>query len=154
MREAQRFEDEVDYGLDKEEAILRRWCSLSPDAKDARGFLKGGTFDDFDFVIFDKWGVVSCYLEVKSRRKKLSSFGDAMAPIRKHRFATYVLKQRLTAVLMVTEYACGSLVQVNLADKPASQRDIARRDRPKMKPVPHGFWAEGQMTVLAGANLP
>jgi hypothetical protein len=148
VREAQAFEAEVEHGLANEERILARWRESSARAKDARGFLKGGTYDDFDFVVFDKRGVVICYLEVKLRRSALARFGDVMFPARKHAFAKQVLAERKTPVVAVTEYGCGALVEVDLALPPESARDIVRRDRPGMKPVPHVFYGKSQMTVL------
>lgn len=145
MQTATSFEGEVAEGVSQEERILRRWADHHPKA---RGFLKGGTYDDFDFVVFDTTGVVYCYLEVKFRRVRLDQYGDAMFPTRKHTFARRVELERKTPTYAVTEYADGALVEVDLRDDPADQRDITRRDRPGMKPVPHVFYDKTQFWVL------
>ena len=145
MKTATDFTAEVNIGLAQEERILERWAKHH---ESARGFLKGGEFDDFDFVIFDKTGIVACYLEVKFRRQPLAMYGDAMFSLRKHVFAIRVRKERKTPVLAVTEYSCGALVEVNLADLPSDTKPIRRRDRPGMQPVMHVFYDKGHMTVL------
>ena len=142
---------EVAFGTSHEGRILKRWAASSPNAKGARGFLKAGKFDDFDFVIFGGDGLVLCYLEVKLRRSPLSRFGDAIFPARKHAFALEARSRRKTPVLAVTEYGCGALVEVGLWKEPSSRRDIARRDRPGMKPVPHVIYEKAKMTVLEGS---
>lgn len=142
-------EREVAFGTGQEDRVLDRWKQLSPSAQGARGFLKGGKFDDFDYVVFAQDGLVMCYLEVKVRRSPLSRFGDAMFPRRKHDFALKALRERCTPVLAVTEYGCGALVEVNLAFSPDSARDVARRDRPGMKPVPHVFYGKDKFRRLA-----
>lgn len=135
---------EVAQGTSQEERILARWAKHHPEA---RGFLKGGTYDDFDFVVFGQNGLVYCYLEVKFRRVPLSKYGDALFPLRKHAFAKLSRAQRLTPVLAVTEYSCGSLVEVDLAEEPGERRDVTRRDRPG-RSVPHVLYGKTQMRVL------
>lgn len=139
---------EVAFGTAHEGRILARWAASSPRAAGARGFLKAGKFDDFDFVIFAGDGLVLCYLEVKLRRSPLSRFGDAIFPARKHDFALRAKRERKTPVLAVTEYGCGALVEVDLSQTPTRRQDIKRRDRPQMKPVPHVVYEKDRMAVL------
>lgn len=140
---------EVAFGTSHEGRILSRWAASSKYAAGARRFIKGGRYDDYDFVIFDGDGLVICYLEVKLRRSPLSRFGDVMFPARKREFALTARTKRKTPVVAVTEYGCGSLVEVELWREPDSRRDIVRRDRPGTKPVPHIFYTKAKMTVLA-----
>lgn len=146
------FTAEVEFGTSREEQILRRWVSLSDCAVDARGFLKGGEFDDFDFVVFAQGGLVLCYVEVKYRRTPFAKYGDAMFPLRKHTFAASCWRKHRLRLYGVTEYSCGTLVELDLQAVPAQRKDIARRDRPGMKPVPHVFYSKSQVTVLAGPS--
>lgn len=143
---------EVAFGTSQEGRILKRWTSSSKYAAGARGFLKGGRYDDFDFVIFDGRGFVICYLEVKLRRSSLSRFGDVMFPTRKHERALEARRERKTPLVAVTEYGCGALVEVGLWREPDFRRDIQRRDRPDTKPVPHVFYEKGKMTVLEAGS--
>lgn len=143
---------EVAFGTSHEGRILARWAAKSKYAAGARGFLKGGRYDDFDFVVFAGDGLVICYLEVKLRRSPLSRFGDVMFPARKHEFALRARRERKTPVVAVTEYGCGSLVEVALWQTPDQRRDVKRRDRPAMKPVPHVFYEKGKMTILEGGG--
>lgn len=153
MREAVPFgsakSEEVEWGLSQEQRILELWASKSPTAKKlARGFLKAGAHDDFDFVVFDKKGLVLCYVEVKIRRTSFAEYGDAIFPLRKHQLAVEVMQRTRIPIVGVVEYGCGTLVQCALSRKPAKQRDISRRDRPGMRPVPHVFFNGSQLTVL------
>jgi hypothetical protein len=52
----------------------------------------------------------------------------------------------------VVEYGCGSLVEVDLSEKPSRYRDITRRDRPGMTPVPHVIYDKGRLRLLEGAK--
>lgn len=139
---------EVAFGTSHEGRILARWAAKSKYAAGARGFLKGGRYDDYDFVVFAGDGLVICYLEVKLRRSPLSRFGDVMFPARKHDFAVRARRERKTPVVAVTEYGCGALVEVGLWLDPDVRKNVARRDRPGMKPVPHVFYEKAKMKVL------
>ena len=145
-------EAEVALGTSHEPRILARWAARSKWAAGARGFVKGGRYDDFDFIIFGGDGLVICYLEVKLRRSPLSRFGDVMFPARKHAFALEARTKRKTPVVAVTEYGCGALVEVGLWQEPDVRRDVARRDRPGMKPVPHVFYEKGKMKNQEGGG--
>lgn len=139
---------EVAWGLAQEERIASRWLNLVEDPVGST-LIKAGAYADFDFYVANGLGLIHVYLEVKMRRKPLSAFGDAMFPARKHDTALAAQKLGNIPFLAVTEYACGSLVEVNLADEPSSRRNIARRDRPGMDPVPHIFYDKSKMKVLA-----
>ena len=143
-------QDEVALGLANEERIAYDW--LGQQVEPGLTILKSGQFADFDYWVFDRNGILVCYLEVKMRRKPLSTFGDAMFPRRKHDFARSVTLLNSAPFYAVTEYACGSLVQVDLATEPSFERDIARRDRPGMTPVPHVFYKKDRMKVLRGVG--
>jgi hypothetical protein len=147
---AQSFQREVSYGVALEEGILNRWATVSELGRRARGFLRAGEYDDFDFVVFGTDGLVIAYVEVKRRRVRLADYGDALFPARKHAFALRATRDHAIPVLGVVEYACGNLVVVDLAQKPAQRRDIARRDRPGQAPIPHVLYAREQMEVVDG----
>ena len=138
---------EVALGESHEQRIAENWIDGQMLTNHLR-LVKAGQYDDFDFWVFDKQGILVCYLEVKKRRKPLSAFGDAMFPKRKHELALKIQETNTARFLAVTEYACGSLVEVDLACKPSFERDIKRRDRPEMKPVPHVFYDKSKMAVL------
>lgn len=140
---------EVGFGEAYEEPILAEWKQLSPAATEARGFIKGGQYDDFDFIILDRRGLVIVYLEIKQRRVKFGQYGDAMFPLRKHELALEA-KRRGTCILAVTRYACGSLVEVDLGQPPTKKADVTRRDRPG-KAVPHVFYSGRKLRLLRGA---
>ena len=136
---------EVALGESHEQAIADAWAKMQDEDIT---LVKSGQYHDFDYWVFDKQGILICYLEVKKRRKPLSTFGDAMFPTRKHHFAQHVWEAHNCLSLAVTEYACGTLVEVDLAAKPSFERNIKRRDRPEMKPVPHVFYDKSKMKVL------
>jgi hypothetical protein len=50
------------------------------------------------------------------------------------------------------EYGCGSLVEVDLSERPSRFTDIVRRDRPGMKPVPHVIYDKHRLTLLEGVS--
>ena len=145
------IEREVAWGEAAEERIVQRWLKLSPFAEDCETFRKSDEFRDFDFYIEAKGGYVRCYVEVKRRRTDFAKYGDAIFPLRKHNHARRESLKTGIPHIAVTEYGCGTLVEVNLAKKPASTKDVARRDRPGMKPVPHAFYTRRQLTVLEEA---
>ena len=149
-RKPRDFRDEVDWGTSQEIRILKRWADLSPTADTARSFYKAGEYDDFDFIVTrDGDGLVLCYLEIKRRRSPLSKFNDAIFPKRKHTAALAMKQQQRIPMLAVTEYGCGSLVEVDLSRKPAREGDIQRRDRRDRPPVPHVFYEKKQLRVVA-----
>lgn len=137
---------EVRFGLDVEEPILADWAKLSGHAKGARGFLKGGRYDDFDFLIVGRDGTVSCYVEVKQRRVEFGKYGDVIFPLRKYALGKLV-SGRGCALLVVTRYSCGTLVEVNLSQPPTKRLTIERRDRPG-EAVPHVSYSGSKLTIL------
>lgn len=141
------IEDEVAWGESREGRILKTWMSLSTYAHGAARVIKSNDYDDFDFLLLTKPGLPLCYVEVKVRRTGFGKYGDAIFPMRKHEFAKQLSRHKLPFV-GVTLYGDGTLVEVDLTKAPSSQRDITRRDRPGMKPVPHGFYSKRQLTVL------
>lgn len=151
VRTAHNFGDEVYWGVSKEVSVLKRWADNAPSAFNARGFVKSGPMDDFDFVIFSKTGLVLCYLEIKCRRTPFKTFGDAIFPLRKHEFAVNAAQEQNIPVLAITQYGDGTLVEVNLATEPAKRAKIERRDRPG-DAVDHVFYAKEQLTVLIEAG--
>lgn len=140
---------ELEFGENKEVAILRRWTELSSFAKKAKTLVKTPSYAAFDFLMLDSKGLPLAYLEVKRRRTALIKYGDAMCPISKVQAAKAVYAEFSIPSFLITEYGCGSLIEVALTVQPAQRRDVARRDRPGMKPVPHGLYTLEQMTVLA-----
>lgn len=142
---------ELAWGEAQEEAVLRRWTKLSRYGKGAARFLRTGELDQYDFLVLAKSGLPLCFVEVKVRRVKFGLYGDVLAPWSKHTFARAASKHQLP-FLLVTEYACNALVEVDLTVQPASRRNVARRDRPGTAPIPHGLYAGDQLVVLAGAS--
>ena len=143
------IENEVEWGETQEGRILARWLKASMYAQGAARMIGSNGFDDYDYLLLDERGIVVCYVEVKRRRTALAKYGDAMFPWRKHQFALLVAEQNVPFI-GVTEYGCGALTEVNLTQPPATKKDVARRDRPGMKPVPHGLYSKKQLTVLDG----
>lgn len=144
------IEREVAWGEANEERILKRWLKLSAFAEGCEAFRKSDEFRDFDFYVEAPGGYVRCYVEVKRRRTEFAKYGDAIFPLRKHKHA--LRESLLTGIphVAVTEYGCGTLVEVVLSKKPSVTKDVVRRDRPGMKPVPHAFYTRRQLTVLEG----
>ena len=139
---------EVEWGESSELLILRRWLGVSSYAKTARRFVKSNDFDDYDYFLLDERGLPVAYVEIKRRRTAFEKYKDAMFPMRKHEMGKLLYFHSIPFV-GVTEYGDGTLVEVNLALPPATVRQIARHDRPGMKPVPHGFYKLTQLTVLS-----
>lgn len=138
--------EEVRFGERQEQAILRRWMPVSRRAAGADRVIKSRPFQDFDFLALAKDGFPLAYLEIKVRRVRLAEFGDAVAPIRKHDYAKRLHEQHRVPFLMIVQYACGSLVEIDLAEPPAAEKALKRRDRKDS--VPHGFWRDAQLTVV------
>lgn len=139
---------EVAFGEGQEKAVLRRWMAAKGIDPDSVRVIKSRAFQDWDWLLLDGEGFPLCYVEIKVRRQALATFGDAIAPWRKHE-AARKLARREIAFVMVTEYP-DALVQLDLAESPADKRNIRRRDRPGTSPVLHGLWAASQFEVLEG----
>jgi len=141
---------EVDWGESQEARVLRRWCDTSSFARPGARIVASEKFDDFDRIVFDRRGLPVAYLEIKVRRSPFSRFGDAIFPARKHKFARDLRVYNLPFVA-VTEYGCGTLVEVDLSQEPDRKDFIKRRDRSEA--VPHVFYDRDSLTVLEGAVL-
>lgn len=145
------FASEVAYGESAEEAILLRWLKKTSFVKGWKVYSKSAGYKDFDFYVLDDAGFLIAYVEVKRRRTPFSQYGDAMFPLRKHKRARQSQLKHNIPFIGVTEYGCGTLVEVNLAKDPSQTKDVSRRDRPGQRPVPHAFYSKRQLTVLEQA---
>ena len=143
------IEREVAFGESHEERIIQRWIAKSPTAQTVSRIIGSGTFDDFDFWALTQNGFPHSWVEVKRRNIDFSKYGDAMFPFRKHEFAKELTEKHNLTVYGVTEYSCGTLVEVDLAIFPKQIREIERRDRPGTGKVKHGLWGREQMKVVA-----
>ena len=141
-------EREVAWGESREGAVVKRWLDLSAVAEKCERVIKSSAYDDFDFYCFKKNGGPLAWLEIKVRTIDFGVYGDAMFPRRKHEYAKRMWAAHKIPVYAVTEYACGTLVELDLLATPTAARDIRRKDRPGDKPVPHVFYSESQMLVL------
>lgn len=74
-------------------------------------------------------------------------FGDAIFPYRKHEYAIKLRDKHGIRFLSAVEYP-DALVEVDLAVKPSSVRDLLRSDR--TTPVKHAFYTREKLTVLVG----
>ena len=150
VRRQMDIEAEVEHGLKQELRILKRWLDESPSADQAGGVYRTGEYHDFDYYVDkDDDGFPLCYVEVKSRRSPFSRFGDCIVPERKHTTALDLKRKHRIAAICVTEYSCGTLVEVNLAQKPAYVKGIQRRDRRDRPAIPHAFYDKKQLTVVS-----
>jgi hypothetical protein len=138
---------ELAWGEAQEERVLNRWARLSKHAKGGARFLRTAERDQYDFLVLDKSGLPLCFVEIKSRRVSFGLYGDVLTPWSKHSYAKKAAKHALPFIL-VTEYACGTLVEVDLTVKPRSQKNVARRDRPGTPPIKHGLYSGDQLLVL------
>lgn len=143
--------EEVNFGEERELEVVRRWVEVAEVGRKAHRFVKSLEFDPYDVLVLDDAGVPLCALEVKVRRVAFGDYGDVMAPMSKHQAAQ---PWRVLGIpfLLVTSYACGTLTQVDLGEAPKNTKAVARRDRPSMRPVQHGFWKGAQVTVYAKAR--
>lgn len=141
---------EVTFGESQEKRILRRWMRLKGIRADKVRVLASRAMQDWDFLLLDQSGFPVGYVEIKMRRSALVTYGDAIAPWRKHRFAIQLRDIHKIPFVMVTEYP-DALVEVDLADPPARQRSITRRDRGG-DGVLHGIWEGAQLSVLEGGD--
>lgn len=142
-------EREVAWGESREGSVVKRWLETSELAAQAERVVKSSPYDDFDFYVFRKNGAPLVWLEVKVRTITFGIYGDAMFPKRKHVYAVKMWEAHKIPVFAVTEYACGTLAEIDLRQKPVKERSVVRKDRPGDKPVPHVFYSESQMAVLA-----
>lgn len=145
------FTAEVAWGESSEETILLRWLKLTGYCKGWKAYAHSAGYKDFDFYILDDAGFLIAYVEVKRRRTPFATYGDAIFPLRKHKRARQSALKHDIPYIGVTLYGCGTLVEVALSKVPSKTRDIARRDRPGTKPVPHAVYSKRQMTVLEAA---
>ena len=110
--------------------------------------LKASPYLDFDFYVFDERGLARAHLEIKTRRIKFEKYADAIFPARKHYLAVAAANEGLPPVVATTEYACGTLTEVNLASRPGEFRPIKRTDRDES--VPHVVYTlESGLRVIA-----
>jgi len=137
------------WGESQERDVVQRWVELSPIGRLAHRFVKCLDFDPYDVLVLADKGLPLCALEVKVRRVEFGEYGDVLTPLKKHEFALSMKEMRIP-YLLVTQYACGTLVEVDLGDAPKQTKPIARRDRPGMTPVMHGLWRGKQLRVLSG----
>lgn len=145
--------DEVAWGESEENRIVARWSKFSEWAQTATGARKGGRYFDWDYQLFTREGFPVCFLEVKKRRSPLYKFGDALFPKRKYDAGRKLLAEYNLRLIAVVEYGCGSLVEVDLSERPSRFTDITRRDRPGMKPVPHVIYDKHRLTLLEGVKV-
>ena len=142
--------EEIAWGEGQERAVVTQWVRVSPIGRKARRFVKSLDFDPYDVLVLAEKGMPLCALEVKVRRVQFGEYGDVMAPMRKHEFGA-AMKALGFPFLLITRYADGTLVEVDLSESPGEVRPIARRDRPGMTPVSHGFWKGPQLRVFEAA---
>lgn len=142
----------VEFGENSEGRILQRWAKLSMHAPKGARYVKTPANATLDFLVLDGKGLPVAYIEIKRRRTALAKYGDAICPWRKHTAALAVAKAHSVPAFLVTEYGCGSLVEVNLTTVPAEKRNLGRRDRPNVRPSPHAFYTLEQLVVLAGES--
>jgi len=141
---------EVDWGEAREEPIFKRWRQLSPNANGARFAAPGPKYADWDRLVFDASSSPVCYLEIKKRRVEFAKFGDVLLPERKVKFCVKEGAQHRIPFFLVTEYACGTLVEVDLSQEPDQYVLIGRGDRPGEKRVPHVLYEGDKLLVLQG----
>ncbi len=148
-KRALNIEAEVEHGLRNEVRILKRWLDESPSADQAGGVYRTSEYHDFDYYVDkDDDGFPLCYLEVKSRRTAFGKFGDLIVPERKHTAALDLKRKHRIKSICITEYGDGTLVEVDLAQKPARVGPIQRRDRRHLPPKPHAFYEGKQLKII------
>lgn len=139
---------EVKFGEGRERRVLNQWLELS--RRKPSVVFHSGKYHDFDFGMLDDRGFPMAWVEVKVRRRDLQEYGDAICPLRKHHFAKELRELCGVPSYLVTEYACGAIVEVDLLQAPTHVRGIKRRDRPNSDPVPHAFYRGDQLIVYRG----
>lgn len=135
---------EVKWGEEKEYQVLSQWILAVNLPKTYRA-IKSRAFQDFDYLILDEKGFPHCYLEIKVRRQSLKMFNDAIFPVRKHNYAKALSVEHNIRFIAAVQYP-DALVEVDLACKPESVRDLQRSDRATA--VSHAFYGREQMTIL------
>jgi hypothetical protein len=136
---------EVNFGEGLERRVLNAWLGLT--RRKPSVVFHSGKYHDFDFGMLDDRGFPMAWVEVKVRRRPLAEYGDAMCPMRKHEFAKTLFTDHGVPCYLVTQYSCGTIVEVDLLQRPASTKPIRRRDRPNSDPVRHAFYKGDQLTV-------
>jgi hypothetical protein len=139
--------EEVNWGEAQEIEVVKLWSQRSELGTRAHRFVKSLDFDPYDVLVLAEQGLPLCALEVKVRRVSFGDYGDVMSPLKK-REAALAFKALGIPFVLVTLYACGTIVEVDLASEPAQVVNVARRDRPGTKPIPHGLWKDESLTVL------
>lgn len=143
---------EVEWGESQEARIVSAWAKLSKWADGAASVLKLPQYADYDFALLDSCGLPVCWVEVKSRRSRLDRFGDILFPLRKHEAAVTLRQKHRIPAIGVTQYSCGSLIEVGLWLNPeAVWEDFQRHDRPGKK-VPHVLYNKSQGKILRKAS--
>lgn len=152
--EVSRFDKtiEVNWGEAQEEPIFVRWRDLSPNARGAAWAMPGPKYSDWDRLVFDSDSSPVCYLEIKRRRVEFAKFGDVLLPERKVKFCVKEGAAHRLPFFLVTEYSCGSLVEVDLSQEPDQRVLIARRDRPGQKRVAHVLYEGKKLRLLEGPS--
>jgi hypothetical protein len=138
-------EREVRFGVSQEREILTEWGKRSKYASGTARSIVGPQFADFDRILLSKEGLPLCYVEIKARRSSWGRYPDVIFPKRKHTFARRLAGYNL-ALIGVTRYGDGTIVEVNLGDTPADIVQIERRDRPGQS-FPHAVYRGDQLTV-------
>jgi hypothetical protein len=136
---------EVEFGVRQERKILRRWRDHTRYFQSIHAAVAGPERADFDFLLLDRDWMLLAYLEVKVRRVRIADYGDVITPIRKHHLALRLREHRIR-FLMTTLYACGTLIELDLSEKPSRVAPMKRRDREQGSD--HAFYGPGQFTVL------
>ena len=143
--------EEVMWGESQERDIVQLWVEHSSIGRRAHRFVKSLEFDPYDVLVIADKGLPLCALEIKARRIPWGEYGDVLTPLKKHEFAL-AMRELGLPYLLVTLYADGTLVEVDLSEKPQQTKCFARRDRPGSDPVWHGMWKGKQVRVLRGAS--
>lgn len=138
---------EVKWGESQERGVLDRWCRVSPYAAGVERWTKSVPMADYDFVGWSAAHIPIIFLEIKVRRSRWGHFGDVIFPLRKHKFAKQ-LSHINCALIGVTSYSCGNLVEVDLLEAPDRVEMITRKDRPN-QPVRHVVYAGDKLTIYA-----
>ncbi len=142
---------EVEWGEAQEEPIFKRWRDSSASACDASWALPSPKYCDWDRLVFDKSGSPICYLEIKRRRIEFAKYGDVLLPDRKVKFCVREGATHRIPFYLVTEYSCGSLVEVDLSQEPDLRVMITRRDR-SQAPVLHALYEGKKIKLLVGPS--
>jgi len=149
VRKAIDIESEVAHGLAKELGILRRWLDAVGTKMGAGEVHRLDEYNDFDYLVLkEENGFPLCYLEIKSRRANIDTYGDCIVPFRKVERAEELAEKHRIIAFCVTEYSDGNLVQVDLTETPYAKKNIRRKDRPGTAAVPHAVYSKSQMRLI------